>query len=394
MENAQFAHESEYSKKPEVISVANGRFHLIGEHSWFCKDKTLSMTVNMPVYIAVSRREDSLLKFYFCQTNERKRSNLAAMKFKKEDKWANALKAMIFGFDSIGFEVTGMNFTIYSDILPSAGFGITTAIKVAVSYALNKLYDFKCSDEQILKVIELGNKLFLNRGNYIADNFAAIYAKEDSVILTDHAYRSFKIIPFHFKDKTIMLTDTKVRRVSLWNEDSIRQLEHVLLLGELKTLKSNVYGGWTYEDNPVEVNEVLSLVSEDIRRRLLCIMKEHTCVLDALKAIFSDSFGGFARAVNRSYESLRDLYDISCPEIDWILKRLQKINPKNSDIRNPSSCGRITGKGFGRCVYTIMNSGDVADFKNKLSEYEKIFGFHPECYEVKPAGGAGFVDVE
>ena len=53
------AHYKEYSTKPEVVATAPGRFHLIGENTWFFKDKTLSMAVNLSVYIAVSKRTDS-----------------------------------------------------------------------------------------------------------------------------------------------------------------------------------------------------------------------------------------------------------------------------------------------------------------------------------------------
>ena len=88
---------------------------------------------------------------------------------------------------------------------------------------------------------------------------------------------------------------------------------------------------------------------------------------------------------------MRDLYDLSCPEIDWILKRLQEINPNLEDSRNPTSCGRITGKGFGRLAYTILNRSDVDEFKKKLAEYERIFGFKTTCMEVKPAGGVHIV---
>ena len=49
------AHEAEYGVKPECIASAPGRFHLVGEHTWFFKDKTLSMAVNIPVYVAVSQ---------------------------------------------------------------------------------------------------------------------------------------------------------------------------------------------------------------------------------------------------------------------------------------------------------------------------------------------------
>ena len=132
------AHKAEYETAPSVIAVAPGRFHLIGEHTWFFKDKTLSMAVNLPVYVAVSARKDSNLRFSFVQLKEKKRSSLSSLKYKKEDKWANALKAVIFGFQSLGFDCGGMNFTIYSDIQPSAGFGITTAIKVASAWAATR----------------------------------------------------------------------------------------------------------------------------------------------------------------------------------------------------------------------------------------------------------------
>lgn len=391
MEQVNTVHFSEYQEKPEVVFSANGRFHLIGEHCWFCKDKTLSMAVNLPVYVAISAREDSSVRFYFHQLDDRKRANISSMKFRKEDKWSNAIKAMIYGFTSGGFSIKGMNVTIYSEYLPSSGCGITTAIKIASAYAIRELFSVPCSDAQLLQVLERGNKLFLNSENYNADNYAAIYSKEGNLILTDHAGPSYELIPFNFEDKVILLTDAKVPRIDVWNEDTVRQPENVLLLGELKDRKNNVLGGWVYEDKPTDVNEVLSVVNEEMRRRLLCVMKEHACVLEACNSLLKGEFGGFARAVNHSQTSMRDLYDISCPEIDWILKRLQEINPNVEDSRNPTSCGRITGKGFGRVAYTILNRSDVDEFKKRLSEYERIFGFKATCTEVKPAGGVHIV---
>jgi galactokinase len=389
---AREEHLREYEEKPAVTATANGRFHLIGEHSWFSKDKTLSMAVNLPVYVCVSKRDDASLRFYFHQLEDEKKAKLTSLKFRKEDKWANAIKAIVYGFTSGGFELKGMNFTVYSDVLPSAGCGITTAIKVASAYAVRKLFNLPCTDAQLLQVIERGNKLFLGIENYMADNFAAIYSQENNLVLTDYAKASCELIPFDFEDKVILLTDAKVPRVEMWNEETIQQPENVLLLGELKDRKSNVYGGWVYEDNPTEINEVLSVVTEDMRRRLMCIMKEHGFVLEAHKSLLAKEFGGFARAVNHSHQTMRDNYDLSCPEIDWILKRLHEINPNPEDSRNPVSCGRITGKGFGRMAYTIMNRSDEEAFRKTLGEYERIFGFKASCWEVKPAGGVRIIE--
>lgn len=384
-------HKKQYGEVPKIVVETPGRFHLLGEHSWFCKDKTVSMAVNLPVYISVTAREDSTVHFYFHQMKESKKASLSTLRVKKEDRWANNMKAMIYGFTSGGFDVKGMDFCVYSEILPSAGFGITTAIKVGTALAIRQLLKLPCSDAQLLQVIERGNKLFLHTGNFIADNFAALYSKPGNLIITDHATATYDYIPFDFKDKKIFLTDAKVPRISIWDESTIQEPENVLVLGDLKDRKKTVYGGWLYEQSATEINETLSEIGEDTKKKLLYIIKEHQHVLDSREAIIKGNFGAFARCINQSHENLRDLYKLSCPEIDWILKRVSELEPKLEFIREPVTCGRITGKGFGRCLFAIIRKEDVETYMKKLVEYERLFGFTPETYEVKPAKGAHLV---
>ena len=385
-------HKSEYGHSPDVVVCTPGRFHLIGEHSWFFRDKTLSMGVNLPVYVAVSFRDDAAFHFYFPQLKDRKKISMVAMKLRKEDRWANSIKAMIFGFTGSGFDVRGMNFTIYSDILPSAGFGINTAIKVGSAYAIRELHGFTCDERQLLQIIALGNTRFLSSNNYTSDILTAIHSKEKSLVLTDHSTKSCELLPFDYPEKKIILVDTKVPRVNIWNEEIIQDAPSALLLGELKERKSYVRGGWRYEENPHEVNLVLSYAdTEMIHKKLNSVIKEHQYVLEAWDALEKHAFGPFARAVNHSHENMRDDYEISCPEIDWILKRLSEINPNNDDSRNPFNCGRITGKGFGRCLYAILDEKDVPEFNSKMSEFTKIFGFKTKSYVVEPSSGVHIV---
>lgn len=391
MEEIRSAHEAEYGAQPEVITTCPGRFHLIGEHSWFFKDKTLSMAVDLPVYVSVSKRKDSSLRFYFVQLDERKRGSIPSLKLKKEDKWANAIKSIIYGFLSGGFELSGMDFTVYSDTLPSAGFGITTAMKVAASLCVRELFRLDCDIPRLLQVIERGNKIFLRQANHVADNFSALFSKKGSLIVTDHTKMNYTHFSVPFSGKKILLVDLRVPRVSLWDESTLFEPQNVLLLGDMRETKPNAFGGWQYIENVTDVNEELSVVSEDTRRKLLCIMREHHDLLDALKALEKDDFSRFSRTVNHSHESLRDFYDLSCPEIDWVLKRIAEIEPNLENMREPVSCGRITGKGFGRCIYTVLRDSDVPKFMEKLSEYEHIFGFHPSCHEVHTADGARIV---
>lgn len=387
MEKIIESHKLEYNVKPDVIATAPGRFHLLGEQTWFFRDKTLSMAVNLPVYVSVSLRDDSNLRFNFVQMEEKKKASLSSLKFKKEDKWANAIKSVLFGFQNLGYNLKGMDFTIYSEILPSSGLGITTAIKVASTWAIKEICGIKCKQDVLLQVLEKANKLFLGTENHKADNFAAIFSKENTLVLTDHAENSHVEIPFKFKDRLIVLTDARVPRIVTWNEESIQQPENVLLLGELKNRKANAFGGWQYEESKAEINEVLSVVNESVKRRLICIMQEHKNILDVVSALEKNDFSLFARAICHSHGIMRDLYDVSCPEIDWILKRVQELDESPDDLRNPVNCGRITGKGFGRSVYTILRKTDFDKYQEKLGEYERIFGFVPECHIVKPSRG-------
>ncbi len=383
MEKVISAHTEEFGSQPDIVLSAPGRFHLIGEHSWYFKDKTLSMAVNLPVYIAISLRQDTSLRFYFPQTKERKRGNISSLKYRREDRWANNVKAMIYSFISEGFSCTGMNISVHSEILPSAGFGITTAIKAASALALRELYNFSCSDQRLVSIIEKGNRQFLNTEHFASDINAALFARENSCILTDHESGTFSIEPFEFDDIAIILTDARVPRISVWNEDSLRTEENLKLLSDLRIQKN---GQTVYEDAESEISDVLGSVGEDVRRRLVCIMKEHQFVLEAVEGLRSGTFSQFARSVNKSHEIMRDLYLISCPEIDWLIKRVQEFDP--AAARNPTACARITGKGFGRCTYTMIKKDELDSYIQKLADYERIFGFHPASYVVKPVSGA------
>ncbi len=388
MEQLIDAHLAEYETRPDIILEAPGRFHLVGDHSWYFKDKTLSMAVNLPVRIAISVRDDGVVKFYFHQLKERKKANVSSMKFRKEDRWANAIKAIIYSYEEFGLHCKGMNITIWSEILPTTGFGITTALKTVSAVAIKELFHPECDDSKVLKIIELGNRQFLGTGNYIADIYTDLFSREGHCVLTDHAKNSYSLVPFDFDDYAIILTDARVPRITVWNEDLVRTPENFLLLAELKVRKN---GHWVYEESEIEINDILSGVNEDTRRRLLCIMKEHKNVLDAAEGLNSRNFQLFARAINRSHEAMRDMFNISCPEIDWLVKRVLEFDPSSS-ARNPTSCSRITGKGFGRCSYSIIKKSDVETYVQRLSEYERIFGFHPAYYEVKPCDGVHVVE--
>jgi galactokinase len=123
---------------------------------------------------------------------------------------------------------------------------------------------------------------------------------------------------------------------------------------------------------------------EEIRRRSMHIVQELRRIGDVEDSLRRSDLPLLSRLIYNSHESLRDLYEVSCPEIDWLVKRAQEIQGALGS--------RMTGQGFGGCTYTIIKENAVDEFKKRLEDYERIFGFHPVIYEVRPATGARMVN--
>ena len=49
------------------------------------------------------------------------------------------------------------------------------------------------------------------------------------------------------------------------------------------------------------------------------------------------------------------------------------------------------GRGFGGCTYAIMTSEAAEQYRSRLEDYERIFGFRPIIYEVHSGTGAKIV---
>ncbi len=379
-------HTEEFGSQPEIVVQSPSRFDLLGEYSCFFGDEVLSMAIDLPVYVAFSRRTDNILRFYYNQTKERKKIPLSITKYRKEDKMANIVKSILHGYADLGFSFSGFDITFYSELLPSVGFGIEPAFKVAVAFAIKKLYKIRGNDSLLKQVIEKGDKQFFYSDFFVSDVNSVLFSKKKSCVLTNYSSSSHEVIPFKFEGLTIVLTDSKVPIATLWNKDSLYTEQNKKLLHSLKTERKS---RCVYEESISEINEILSDVSEDIRRKLICIMKENQILLDTIESLKNNNLSGFARGINRSHELMRDSFMISCPEIDWLVKRVQEI--EQNSLLNLSSCSRIIAKDYSYCTYSIMKDEYVETYMQKLQDYERIFGFHPTTYIVHPSDGISVI---
>ena len=105
-------------------------------------------------------------------------------------------------------------------------------------------------------------------------------------------------------------------------------------------------------------------------------------MLRAGEALAASDVKRFGTLMKESHASLRDDFEVSCEEVDVMVRLAEE---------NPGVYGsRMTGGGFGGCTINLVESTFVEQFKSKvLARYEKTTGRAAEIYVSSAADGAG-----
>jgi galactokinase len=123
---------------------------------------------------------------------------------------------------------------------------------------------------------------------------------------------------------------------------------------------------------------------EVVAKRARHVVEECARTRAAVEILRAGRAGEFGALMNDCHASLRDLYEVSCPELDAMVGAAQKIE----------GCygARLTGAGFGGCTVNLVAASASADFKRALAAaYEKATGKKPEIYVCKASEGAGVI---
>ena len=370
-------HRREYEHEPLIIAQAPGRMHLLGEHGDPYTGLYLSAAIDRYIYIAISARKDNSLRFCAADLNERKRTTLSGLKYRREDRWANYIKAAIGIFTGLGIPFKGLNITISGNIPQHIGLGSSSAIEVATAVALRGLFQVKMSDQVLITHMAAAHRSFFEEEAPVVDYIVGLLARNNQFLLIDESGMNASRIKSPFSRCKFIIMDSRVPRLGV--EDELARRKEALKSG-LEMLSQGREGAGFREFAAMDLMDSMGDFPEEIRRRSLHVVQEIRRVRDAADCLERADMAGFTRLIFSSHESLRNLHEVSCPEIDWMVKRAQETEGVLG--------ARMIGQGFGGCTYTIIRNEAVKSFKERLDDYERIFGFQLGIYEVKIAGGS------
>lgn len=369
-------HTSEYREAPNVVASAPGVANLMGAHTETSDGLLLLFGMNRRAVVAVSRRSDSSFRFFAPDLKERKRTSLSALKYRKEDRFANLPKSVISRLQTLGAHVGGANITVASEVPSGIGLGSSQSIAAALALALATLYGFRIDSLEAAQIAHHAEQSFMGRQVGLPTFVAAALSRSDSVMLVNAHKLDWTHIPFELNGHSLIGIHTHAPS-PLTAEDVAKRTAECALC--LKVLADGRHGCSLQDVSAQEVYASLGRVPEPARRHCLHVVAENERVMQMVEALRRQDITRVGKLLIQSHESLRDLYEVSTPEVDWLVKHAQEIRGVFG--------ARLAGGNKSSCTLAIATSEAVEILRERLHDYERIFGFHPDLVPCRPDDG-------
>ena len=359
-----------------------GRVNLIGEHTDYNGGHVFPCALTLGTYGIMRRRNDSMMKF--SSANVKKGQvvsvDMSNLKYDKKYSWANYPLGIVWALKDKGIELeSGFEMLIWGNIPNGSGLSSSASIEVLMAKMIQDQYEIKSLNMLDLALIGQYSENNFNGCNCgIMDQFAVAMGKKDNAMFLDTSDLSYQYAPIDLKDEKIVIINSKVKHSLVDSAYNERREQCSTALKELqKELDIKTLGD--LDIDTFEANK--GLIKDDIvRKRAKHAVYENQRTIEAVKALKRNDVESFGKLMNESHISLRDDYEVSCPEIDVLVE----IAWATEGVIG----SRITGGGFGGCTVSIVKNDAVDELKKRVEkEYPKKTGLDAEVYIVDIGDG-------
>ncbi len=361
---------------PRWIVRAPGRVNLIGEHTDYNGGFVLPVAIDREVRIALRPREDRhvcmLALDFDQQTDEFSLDDIqhAALG------WSNYVRGVADVLQKAGHTLTGADLLMSGDVPIGSGLSSSAALEVCAALAFQTASSFELGRVQMALACQRAENQFVGVKSGIMDQFISALGHEGHALLIDCLDLSYRNVPLP-DGVTVMVCDTMKRRGLVDSEYNTRRAEC-----EEATREMGVQ--YLREVSAAQFVAHESKLRPVVARRARHVITENARVLSAVEAAKGSDVAALGRLMDQSHVSMRDDFEISCRELDWMVEI----------ARRQTGCygSRLTGAGFGGCTVSLVAQAQVAAFRENVArEYEQVSGRSPNIYACQPMDGASLV---
>jgi galactokinase len=397
------------NRDPEAAAYAPGRVNLIGEHTDYNEGFVLPAAVDRGVALAARRVPGNTFTLHAVDLGERCAFSRLPLERDPTHPWADYFKGVVWALSNRGIEIPACEAAITGDIPRGAGLSSSAAYGVATVLLLRTLGGFKLSSLEVAKLAREAENGFVGVACGIMDQMASAFGEKGRALLLDcrSLARETVEIPPGLK---IVVVNSGVRHSlasSEYNkrraecEEGVRIMSASLRMdgarpaerspsregpGTRRGFPSDRRVASLRDVGPEELARFAPALPPVVRKRCRHVVSENARVLEAVTAMRSGDTARLKSLMAESHFSLRDDYEVSCPELDILV-----------DLALALPCchgARLTGAGFGGCTVNLVEAEAVEPFSQSIaSGYRNRSGRPVEIYVFEPSASARILET-
>lgn len=372
-----------YGKQPAVVVRAPGRINLIGEHTDYNDGFVFPAAIDKEIIFALApsaQRESSFFAYNLAKGTLLNHKKIVPF---AQPSWINFFGGVIAGLQKKGFEIPPLNCVFGGDIPNGAGLSSSAALEVGFGTALKHLFNLPLEPWEIIHVAQQAEHEYVGVKCGIMDMFASKMGKREHAMLLDCRSLQFEYFPVELGACSLLLIDTRVKHSLASSEYNTRRQECEQGVAILKAQKASAVSLRDFSSDEIALHQ--AELPGNVLKRCRFVTGEIERTQLAAADLQKGDIPAFGQKMFETHTGLSELYEVSCPELDFLVEESKKF---------PSQIlgARMMGGGFGGCTLNIIQSDFIYEFQQKIEHiYTKKFQKKPEFIPVSIADGAGLL---
>jgi galactokinase len=329
-----------YAGEATVVARAPGRVNLIGEHTDYNRGLVLPVALAHTTYAAVAARDDGVVRVSSGDDGEPWTGTIDAVGPGKVDGWAAYVAGVLWALREDGLDVPGMDVAVHGTVPLGAGLSSSAALECSVALAVCGLLDLKVDDDlrhRLVRACMRAETEVAGAPTGGMDQTISLLAASDAALLIDFDSDTSSRVPLGLPEAglTLLVTDTRVQHALVDGGYAARRADCEAAADALgvRSLRQ------------ASLASVAGIDDERVRRRATHIVTEIARVSETVDALGSADWAAVGRLFAASHASMRDDFEISCPELDLTV---------STAVEAGAIGARMTGGGFGGSAISLV----------------------------------------
>jgi galactokinase len=372
-----------FGQSPKWIAAAPGRVNLIGEHTDYNAGFVFPLAIERYIVMAAARPRSAAPEksVRIHSTLLGKTASFALDRLEPERRdWTSYVRGTIAGCLERGMAPGPLDVLVDSAVPLGGGLSSSAALEVATATLLEAVVGRTLDPVDKARLCQKAEHVYAGMPCGIMDQFSSALGAAGSLLLIDCRSETAELVPLDDSGVAVLVTNSNVKHELTGSEypERRRQCEEAArLLGVLALRDVTLAALESQKD----------ALPPLIYRRARHVVGENERTTRAAAALQAGAWPLVGELMYASHASLRDDYEVSCPELDVLVEAAAKLGSSAGVIGS-----RMTGGGFGGSTVSLVAAGREREIAASVAaEYRRRTGVEATAFVTKPARGAHVV---